>query len=298
MLTFFAILQAVGFKFVGLTERRLLESGVSPFAVLSLYRWALIPALIWSAFFITPSVLQHVIVTPYALSYLLFIAVAWNTQAYLSCMLARETYSAGLLSAIQIVMYLPTLLLVGTWFNNQSPSILSIISAVTISTALLIKPTPHKKISENNNNGTVWPLFIVVLVAFIRTSVDSLNSGATKEALKLMAPEVMLSLFVILTLTLTSIIFMLKKRNDHDIKRLKTNKNLAVWIPLVWFLASIPETFGFAGLAIYTLVSIGSITFIMDIISDLKNQRISWSARTMIFICMTISGMAAACLTV
>lgn len=296
MLIVYAILSSLGFKICDLASRRLREHGVSSHGVLSTYRWALIPAILWFAYYVPSDVLKSSLSHPFVVGYLILIAFLWNLQSFLSMHLSGITPSAGMLSALQRALYIPVLAMAGTLINNQSPtsSWYSIASLAMLSVALLMQPSSqnatHQRISR--------PMFYIVAIAFVRVIADAIGNSLYKETMRIVTPEVFLALFATITLFLTSFIFVLKPVSTDDRLSIKKVPMLTIAVPLLWFAASIPEVYGLAGLTIYTLASIGCITFMADIASDLKHKRINWSLRTATFVLLTTGGIAAAMATV
>lgn len=289
--TIFALSQAIGFKFQSLTERRLQEYGVSPMSTFLLQRYALIPALLWSVIFIHTKDLLYIIHTPILLSYIIFIAIVWNIQSFLSSYLLNTISSMSALATLQYLLYLPLLLLVGTFFNHDKPNVFSILSIIILLLAFIIQPTQHEK---NIRARFSLPIIIIVGFSLLLALLSATNNGVTRQALEFLRPEVFLGVFSVTTLSICLIWSFFIPRSSEDIAILRKYRWLALAIPSLWFVASIPETYGYAKLPIYTLVSIGAITFAFDTVSDIYHKRIWLNFRTAIFIILALIGMSLA----
>jgi len=120
---FLAILMGLGFKTQELTERRLLESGVSPLRVFALLRYALIPSLLWAVIVVRSDDLRRFIDTPLLMRYILFIALVWNIQCFILHYLLSGVIAMTSFSTLRSVFPLPVMLLVGWFYNHDIPSV-------------------------------------------------------------------------------------------------------------------------------------------------------------------------------
>jgi len=118
-----------------------------------------------------------------------------------------------------------------------------------------------------------------------------------RGALKQLRPSVYLGTYLVATtlLLIAWTSFLPRRFNGPKDKlvlrkyRLQTATN-----PAMWFVGEIAQAFAQAALPIYTLVSIGSVTFGMDITSDLINRRILFNFRTLGFILIFVTGLGLA----
>lgn len=88
-----AICFAVAFKVCNLTERHLQELGVSPLRTFALYRYALIPAAVWSACFVRYDDLVRLWHEPRLLVFLGLMALTWNIQVALTSRVVNSVNS-------------------------------------------------------------------------------------------------------------------------------------------------------------------------------------------------------------
>jgi hypothetical protein len=288
---FFAFAQAAIFKLGELTERRVQEQGASSASTFMLYRYALIPAFVWSLFFVRARDIAQLMHSPVLLGYILFIAITWNMQGFLWSYLLNKMSSVTALSTLQHLIYLPLLLVVGTFLNHDAPNLYSFLAIGALVVAFAIQPTHHH---ENTRARFTLPLILIVGLALLKESLNALNNGATREALYTMHPAAFLGIFSVLTLGLCWVWTAFIPRKTGDLTLLKKYSWSALAIPLLWFAASIPETYGFAALPIYTVVSIGAITFAFDAFSDFSRRRIRFDLRTAVFISLAVAGMGLA----
>lgn len=293
----YALLTAVGFKVNTLTIRLLQEKGVPVLDTYAIYRYALIPSVIWSLIFIRGNDLNQIIRTPELLIIIGVVVILWNLQAYLRALITNSTNSMMLFSTIFTMMALPLFLAFGTFFNHDTPNILSISAIVILLVALLIKPTPHK---ENIRPSLSKPLPIIVLLVFLTACCDTVLQGVGREALQQIRPVVFLGIFSVPTLAVCWIIsvFHVQPRIEKT-PVMRQKQWLAITlIPMTWFAASIAEAFSLAAIPIYVFISINVLTFLMDTVSDVMHKRIRLGFQTVSFITLVLFGISLSVLSV
>jgi hypothetical protein len=290
-----AFIFAIAFKICHLTERYLQEKGISPQQTFALYRYALIPAVIWSLIFIRPDDLVQLSHKTPLVIFLAIIAVTWNIQVYLTSRLINSVNSLSAFSTLQQIIYLPLLLAIGTYFNNDSPTIYSLLAILTLIAAFIVEPTPH----QNNVRAKFYfPLTIIIGVLLFQSGLDAINQGMYRELLKSVRPEVVIGVFSVLTLSVTTIwsVFLPKDTKSENLLRLRWRR--AALVPALWFIGTVPEAFVYAKISIYVGGVLMAVTFIMDAISDVIHQRIRLGARTFLFIILVLIGVSLAIFSV
>ncbi len=287
-----ALLRAVGFKTTELTRRLLQEKGATEIDTYTIFRFALIPAVIWSLIFVQPDDIAFIIGNPELLTIFGIITVLWNTQALLISFVINSTSSMVHFATLYNIFTLPLFLAFGTFYNGDRPNVLSIAAIGILILALLIKPAHHK---TNLRPRLARPLVFIALIILAKAVCDTILDGTAREALKQISPPVFLGVFSVTTLTVCSIIskFYVKPRFAES-KIIKEHKWLVLLVPFVWFAASIPEAYAVAALPIYTVISIGAITFAMDIFSDVLHKRIRINFQTLSCITLVLAGISLA----
>ncbi|GEM_PF-4500210 len=293
----YALLTAVGFKTNTLTVRFLQEKGVAKLDTYAIYRYALIPSIIWNLLFVRSADIKLILHTPKLLIIVAIIIVFWNLQAYLRAHITNSTSSMVLFSTIFNMLVLPLFLGVGIFLNHDKPNVFSIGAILILLVAVFVKPTPHK---ENLRPSLSKPLHILVLLIFLTACCDTILQGVAREALKQIHPVVFLGVFSLPTLSVCWIISKFHvRRGAAKTETTKQRQWLAVsLIPLTWFAASIPEAFSLAAIPIYTFISINVITIGMDTISDIAHKRIHVGLQTVGFIVLVVAGISLSVLSV
>jgi hypothetical protein len=72
------------------------------------------------------------------------------------------------------------------------------------------------------------------------------------------------------------------------------NPGRTISLPLIFFAGAVMEFYAQAKLPIYILISIGAITFVMDICSDLWRRRIRFNLQTATFTILVFIGVGLA----
>jgi hypothetical protein len=293
----YALLTAVGFKTNTLTVRLLQEKGAARLDTYTIYRYALMPSVIWSLIFVHKADLVLIFHTPKLLIFVGVIIVFWNLQAYLRAQITNSTSSVILFSTIYNILVFPLFLGFGTFFDHDKPNLFSITAILVLLAALLIKPTSHK---ENVRPRLSKPVHVIVLLIFLIACCDTILQGVAREALKQIQPVVFLGVFSLPTLTVCWIIsrFYIQRQAPESVA-MRQKQWLAIsLIPMTWFLASIPEAFALAAIPIYVFISINVLTILMDTFSDLIHKRISLSLQTIGFITTVLVGISLSVLSV
>ena len=299
----YAFLTAIGFKTNVLTVRFLQEKGAAKLDTYFIYRYALIPSIVWNLIFVVHSPdLKLIFHTPELLMIFGTIIVFWNFQAYLRAEATNSTNSMVLYSTIYNILVFPLFLAFGILFNHDTPNILNLSAIAVLLLAVFIKPTPHKK---NLRPHLSRPIRSLVMLIFLTAVCDTILQGVARTALKQVHPVVFLGVFSLPTLSVCWIISKFYNHNPISTVGLKgapamqQRQWLAVsLIPMMWFAASIPEAFSLAAIPIYVFISINAVTFLMDTSSDVMHKRIRLNLQTLSFIAMVLIGISLSVLSV
>lgn len=291
--TLLSLSRAIAYKVNSLTERYLQEAGSSPLSTYALHRYALIPAIIWSLIFIRADDITYILGSGVLLGYLLFIAVVWNVQQFLHSYIVNTTSSVSALSNLYQILVLPLLLLVGAFFNHDTPNIFSVIAISLLVLALLIKPAHHK---NNHRVRFSKPFILIASLILIQAIVDAVIIGMYREVLKEVSPEVVIGLFsiAVLIVCVFCVSFFSRRQKNEQVEVVQKFRWRALSIPMLWFAGTIPEMYAYTALPIYIVLAIGAITFVMDVFSDLRRHRISFNLQTVSFIGLVFSGISLA----
>lgn len=289
--TLLAFTFAIAFKLCHLTERYLQERGISPKQTFALYRYAFWPALVWCFIFIRPDDLMNLWqVTPLVI-FLIVIAMTWNIQVYMTSRLINSVNSLSSFSALQQIIYLPMMLAIGTYFNNDAPTAYSLLAIAVLIVAFAVEPTPHK---NNVRARFAFPLGMIIAVLLFQSGLDAINQGMYRELLKAIRPEVIIGVFSVLTLGVTNICYMFLTKDAKDKGLLRRHWHRAALVPGLWFVGTVPEAFVYAKISIYVGGVLIAVTFIMDAVSDVIHHRIKLDARTVAFIMLVLAGVGLA----
>jgi hypothetical protein len=281
----------VSFKGYTLTERYLQEKSVSPLRTFALQRYALVLGLIWSAVFVRGHDLSRIIHTPHLLIYVLALAAGWNTQQFLSSYVVNTVSSMSAFSTLQMMLLLPLSLLVGTFFNHDTPSMYSLLAITALLVAFAVQPSQH---AHNVRERFALPLKLIAGLILVQTVIDAADQGLYRQLLKELGPAVVLGVCSVVTLSVATAwtSFIPKKRAETKILREQWRRSAA--IPGLLFLGSIPEAYAVAILPIYTSLAISTVTFLMDACSDLIHHRVRFNPRTAVFLALVLSGIGLA----
>jgi hypothetical protein len=289
--TTLAFTRAVAFKGVALSQRRLQEKGMSPIGTYRLKRYVLLPAIVWCLIFVRPSDISYILQYGNLPLFIILIPLIHELQELIFTYIVNTTNSVSACTVLTKIFSLPLLLVVGTFFNHDIPSIISVLAIALLVLAFAIQPTNHK-----NNKRTRFsrPLGIVLALVLLQTSLEAINFGFVRETLKYVEPQIYIGVYTLITtlILITWTSFLPKNRKDGIVA--KKNRVQTASNPALWFVGEIAQTFSQAALPIYTLVSIGNVTFIMDVLSDLRQKRIKFTVHTASFMTLFMVGLSLA----
>lgn len=267
------------------------EAGASPLATFALHRYTLIPAIAWALIFIRPDDLAKILHTPHQVLYFVIIFLIWNGQQLIHSYTINTASTVSVISNLHNLMVLPLLLLVGAFFNNDHPNLFSVAAIAALVFALIIKPAHHV-----NNQRTRFSKPFLLIAGFIlmQSLVDAVLIGLCRQLLKEVPPKIFIGVFDILVLAACVLcVSFLAGRQPMNLRAtVKKHPVRAVSIPVIFFIGSVVEFYAQAALPIYIMVSIGAVTFIMDIFSDLWRHRISFNFQTASFILLVLLGIS------
>lgn len=294
--TLYALLRAVGFKTSGLTIRLLQEKGASEFDTYAIYRFALIPSFLWSLIFVRKEDIVFILNSPRLIIIFSLIIILFNLWAIIKSFVINTTNSMVFYTTLHTALTLPFFLIFGSFFNGDTPNAFSLSAIAVLLVAIFLKPTPHKK---NSRSQLSRPFLIIALLILLNAVCSTVLDGISREALKEIHPTVFLGVYSFTTLLVLTIVskFVVRRRVKES-SSIKRHKLLALMVPMIWFAASIPEAFALAALPIYTVVSLGSITFFMDTFSDVIHRRIRFNFQTISFVILVLIGISLSALSV
>lgn len=285
-IVFVVFLQSLLFALFHLYIRKLEEKGVSAHSIAGLQRYSLIPAII---LFIATNKQEYVailIANPVVLWWILGIAFFWGIGQYIGYIILNSTSSLSFEYILGAFIEIPILLATSMLINHDYPNGSILVGIGLLIIALLIKPTQHK---ENKRHLLKYGVFVVIGLIFANQMGHALDGAFYKNVLHILHPVTVffgISIYILTTSLTLNIIYILpvfKKPSIEEKSIIKKYFWIAYLIPVIWFIASLPEGYSFANLPLFTLSALGAFSFLIKMISDLKNKRLVWNLHTAIF---------------
>lgn len=278
-------LQTALFSLFSLQIRKLEEGGVSAFSIAGLQRYSIIPAIIFFAVTYKQEYFALLVSNPVSMCWILGISCFWGVGQFIGYIVLNSTSSLSFVYVLSAFMEMPILLIIGILINHDYPNGFILIAMALLMIALLIKPTQHK---TNKRPLFKYGFFMVLGLVFINLAGHALDGAFYKNILTLFPSAILfgIAIYVLVTsvtLNLIYICFGFKKKSLKDNVAIKKHFWIAYSIPLIWFIASLPEGYSFGHLPLFTLSTIGAFGFLIKLASDLKNKRLVWNIQTGIF---------------
>lgn len=290
MIIFAAFLQAFIFQFLSQTAKRLKEKGVSNMEILYYQRYALWPALLALFFLWDKESADYLWRNHDILFSFVGFVVSLCVFEYVYYSSFHITKSLALVSVLKNAIGLPLLMVTSFLIAGDVPTALEIFSVGLLIFALFLQP----KRSDGEKSSLLYPLIVVagILFAFILLQItkDPLYRNFMKHI-----PDIWfgLALYLSSAAFLLNVFFWFKKpafskRSQREHRDLLP---FLIAVPILWLAGSIPEGFVFSRLPVYSMIALGSITFLMSIVSDLYHKRIIFDLKTASFITLVCSSI-------
>lgn len=290
-------LQAVLFKTMQLNARKLQELGVSSYGVMMLQRYAFFPALALLVITYRKEHFELLIQNPSLFLLLGSIAVLWIIGQYCTYLKNNAASSLSFIVAPDALLSLLLVTLFGVVINGDTPGLFAILAVGFLALALVVRPHQDKR---NKRPLLRFSILTVVLIIVVSTTAHSLNAALHRDLLQQLMPALWfaVALYTVLATSTLHIAYLFKKPLPQDITIIKNNIWVAIAIPALWFIASLPEGFAKAQIPIYTFAALGSISFLMGLISDIRNKRISFDIQTVFYSSLVLISILFATLSV
>lgn len=277
---------ALLFKWMGLNARKIQEKGLSPLGVLYYHRFAIYPALLLTVLTFRKEYIEIIFSNNLLILALFFSVVFWSLIAYIYYFTLNSVNNLSSLNAFEAIISLPVFVIIGIFLNNDIPNAFILIALVILGVALLIKPEPHKLGRKKFFKHSLLLIIIFTLGVNIFSAV---NVGLYRVFLQNLDSTLFsIGICAFLAMLPLWLLPFFRKLPAREMEIVRQNKYLAYSIAPIWFLASIPEGYAFLNVPIYTLIAIASITFVINVLSDLRNKRIHFNFRTGIFIILVL----------
>lgn len=294
LIVFVVFLQSFLFALFHLNIRKLEEKGVSAHSISGLQRYSIIPAIILFIFAYKQEYVTLLLSNPTSLWWIAGIAFFWGIGQYVGYIILDSASSLSFVYTMGAFLEIPILLATSILINHDYPNASILIGIALLVVALIIKPSQHK---DNKRHLLKYSLFIVVGLVFASQIGHALDGAFYKNILHVLSPATMLfgiSIYILTTSLTLNIIYLLpvfKKPSLEEKKVIRKYFWVAYLIPVIWFIASLPEGYGFAHLPLFTLSALGAFSFLIKMISDLKSNRLVWNLHTAIFTLVVIASI-------
>lgn len=280
-------LQSIFFKIFHLSSRRLQEKGASARGVVFCQRLAIVPALVFFATQYDHATLQIIFSDTRMSLMLLGIMCFRIVGQYIGIVLLNATYSLSFLAILSDIINVPILIAFWMLVNHDVPNLYVILSLVFLLSAVFFRPTQHE---ENKTSILKYTLPLTIFFIVAVTVAHAVDGSFYREFLTTFDDKIpfIISIYILITSIMMNIFSYAKKIPKTEIAIIKKNRYIALAIPFFWFIASLPEGFSYANIPVYSIVSISSIAFLLTIFSDLKNKRIRFNYKTVVFCTLAI----------
>ena len=287
LVTGLIFLQSILFKFFQLSSRKLQEKGMSPVGVSSYLRYAVIPAILLCCLTWKKEHILFLLSNKQALLWVGILFIGWPIGQYLTFYTLNATSSLSYLAALKKIFYLPIFLLFGVVINQDVPNGLILIALVLLGVALWVRPTQNHK---NKRDLLKYKLGVIMLLVTTNIVIHALDGALYRSLLQYLSNMLPfgISLYILMATITLNIIYLFKKVPTTDKQVGKKYVWLVLSVPFFWFVASVPEGYSYASVPIYTFIAINSVSFLIDVCSDIYNDRILVNKKTVSFVILVL----------
>lgn len=283
------IFQAFLFKLVHLRERKLQEFGLSAYSTFTIQKYTLIPSIFMIVLFFDLNFL-FLLFTNLKLVVLIVSFIFLNLISKLSKVyLTNSTSYLSILPILKEIIHLPALLFFGYLINGDLANNLIYFGIFFIVLSILIRPRNNKL---NRKELFNYSIFLIILLIGISSIFDPLASSLFKEIIS--NSNFLMFLIGFLMFLRAILIYLMNfiyKISEEDKIISKKNSIFILITTLLFFIAHIPQALALQNIPIYVFGILSSITFLVDIFSDVKNKRIEINFKTINFILTSLIGL-------
>ncbi len=282
-LSLFVFAKAILFKLTKLNAKKFQEKWASPFWVLYYQRYAIFPWFILLCLSYKKEYVDLFLNNLYFMWIVALMLLFWVIQESITYFVLWKVSNMSYFTAFLKIISLPIYIFAWIYMNWDYPNYHIFFAFILLWLALFLKPSVH----ENNNQRNTFSMWIyaVISILLVWTILDAINNWFDRFILQHLSWVLFwVGINTFLISLVLSIIFLFKDIPKKDKIIASKYKYIAYSIPVFWFLGSIPEWYSYAEIPIYTVLAISSVGFLMDIISDVKNERLHFNMKTIIFI--------------
>lgn len=290
ILTLIVFLQTLLFAFFHQNSRKLVDKGVLPHTIGDLQKWSIVPAIALFALTYKPEYLHMVLENKAILLLILGIASFWTVGQYSGYFMINSTSSLSFLDALTGIFNLPILAVMGILINKDMPNAFAFGALALLMIALLIKPKQNKENKRNLFNYGFWIVFGIIILNIVAHGFDG---TLYRKMLGSISPAIPfgISIYILTASIMLNILYFFKKVSPEQKALTREHKWLAMSVPAIWFAASLPEGYSFSQIPIFTLTCLGSFSFLVNVVSDLRNKRITFNYQTAIFVVLVVASI-------
>lgn len=282
-----AFIQAGMFQYWHLIVKRLQEQNMSNLTIMYYQRYAIIPGFILLLFTFRLEYMEFMLANPLVLLAILFSSAVWMLHVYMKMHVTRAVNSMAFLNAFNAIITLPVYLVIGILINRDLPNAYIGVALIILAIALLIKPGIHHK--NNQKKAFAITVTAAIIISLIGNAIDAVNMGAYRYFLQnINATLFGLSLFMFLSMLVITVFFWINPIEVHHKTNFKKHGYWPLVIPSIWTVGTFFEGYSVAAIPIYTLIAIAAFTFLIDLASDLKNRRVHFNIKTIVFVFLVI----------
>ena len=284
---FCALAQSLIYVVYDLVGKRLREEGASALDLTYLMRLALWPALITLALSWNTGVAMQMLHSPAQYGPLLGFVGTWLVYQWVYFRNLNIARSLAVVSVTRNAIGLPLLMVSGFFINHDVPTLWGYCAVGCIVLGAFVRPRPaqqHTRQYLETIQIIVWLTIAYIVLVTVKDSFYRLYLQNERALI------FGISVYMILcSLGLYFFSWIRPRQSTHTVPP----RWVAAFVS-IWVIGTVPEGIAFGMVPVYTLVTIGTVSWIITIGSDLHYGRLSVSSRTACFIGFVLAGITCA----
>lgn len=292
MIIFFLFAQAFIFQIYSQVAKSLQEKGLTGLSVLYYSKFTIYPSLLFLILFWDNNSFEYLMSNKHISLVFIGFLISSSIFQYVYFVSRHMVKALSFVSVVLNAVGLPAIVITSYLINKDVPSVYEIFGILFLILALILKPSNGK---TKNTSQLRYSILTIVAISIIYLVLQTIKDPLYREFM-MHVPNTLFAVALYLTCSsiIINIFFLFKKKpSEAQIINVDSKTRFYIYlIPTLLFVGSIPEAYSFANVPAFTVVAVSMVNMIMSLASDLKNKRIIFSTRTVVFIVFVLAGVS------
>jgi hypothetical protein len=288
-----AMTQSVIFIGYDLAAKKMREQGVDSLALIYSLRLSLFPALLvlllaWDREAAVALLHNHT-----ALLALFGFVASWLTFQLIYFRCLHVSHSLAVASVARNAVGLPLLMVAGALVNGDHPTVWGILAIALLMAASFLRPGRSKLDPSQYIESARTVLGLSIAFVVIVTVKDPLYRLYLQNSHALILS---LAIYMVMCAGALQVYFWFRPLHAHPSRATAgpalTVPPLLMWaVPIIWVVGTIPEGIAFGNLPVYSMIAVGTVSWVITIATDIYFKRLAPTMRTAAFASLVVGSI-------